>query len=387
MKKLTILSLIFVFGISAYAQNRVETTTKTENVAVDYTTHYTSSLWSNWYLQGSFGGAMLLGEDDGELSFSDRVRPAFTFAIGKQFTSVLGIRLGVDGNRLKGWNDGKDGIYPNHNTDPREAYLASKGVNTTKGYTQDIKYYALNVDLMVDLLNLFSKEKRNDRKWDLEGYVGMSALTTIDRKGIDENTAFGARAGLVTTYNITKRIGVNFEIGGTLTSETFDGHTEGSEFDGLCQAKLGLKWRIGKQGYKATHFISESQYAALSNYATVIKSEQMEKGQPQEQIVVIPAKMDKVLIPYVVFHDGKATFNKELQMVNISNVAKLMETNPEYKLEIVGNTNSTKAEIAEERANKVKEILIKRYSIDANKLTVTTKDMGISSQTVHFVNK
>ena len=148
-----------------------------------------------------------------------------------------------------------------------------------------------------------------------------------------------------------------------------------------------MKWRIGKQGFKTAHAISASQYAALSNYLAAVKTEQMEKGKPQEQIVVLPAEKDNVLVPYVVFYDGKDTFNQELQMVNISNMAKMLNENTAYKMDIVGNTHSTKEDIALSRANKVKDILISRYAIAADRLNVKTEDMGDDSQTVHFVNK
>lgn len=375
-------------GFAAYAQGkRVETTTKTENVTVDYKTQYKSSFFDNIYVQGSFGGAVLMGEQDTHLSFKDRIKHGFAIAIGKQLTPVFGVRLSVDGNRLKGWNAG-GGQYPNYLEDPRKVYLASKGVDTRFGYIQDLKYYSLGADVMVNLINLFSKEKKSDRAIDVELYIGAAALTTIERKGVDGRTLFAARGGLSTTYNVTKRIGINIDLGVTGTSSTFDGQSGmKTDFDGILSGKVGLKWKIGKQGFRTTHAISSEQYAALSNYLAMVKTEQMEKGKPEEKVVVIPAEKDNILIPYVVFHDGKDTFNQELQMVNISNVAKLMQANPQYTIEIVGNTNATKAEIAESRANKVKEILVNRYSVNADKLVVKTEDMGDDSQTVHFITK
>ena len=131
---------------------------------------------------------------------------------------------------------------------------------------------------------------------------------------------------------------------------------------------------------------SSSQYAALSNYLAMVKTKQMEQGEPEEKVVVIAAK-DKLLIPYVVFHEGKATFNEELQMVNISNAAKIINENPDCTMEVIGNTNSTTKEIAEQRANAVKEILVKRYSITPERIVVKTEDMNEDSQTVHFITK
>ena len=388
MKKLTILSLILAAGLSVHAQGkRIETTTKTETVNVDYKTTYKSGFFENMYLQGSFGGTMLFGEDDSNLSFGDRVKPGFAIAIGKKFTPTFGVRINMEGNRLLGWNDGQGGNYPNHTTDPRKEYLEAAGVNTSNGYDQNIKYYSLGADFMVDLVNAFSKEKRYDRNWEVEAYVGAAAITTIERKGIEDRTQFAARAGISTTYNISKHFGINLDLGGTATSASFDGHTDENDFDGICSAKLGIKWKFGKQGFKKSHVISASQYEALNNMIAVVRTEQMDSNKPEEKVVVIPAPMDKILVPFVVFHDGKDTFNQELQMVNISNIATMLKNNPGYSIDIVGNTKATKADIAENRANKVKKILVDRYSIDAERLTVKVQEMSDSNQTVHFVNK
>ena len=388
MKKITILSLLLAVGFSAFAQeNRVETTTKTENITVNYRTQYKSSFLDNIYIQGSFGGNVLMGEQDTHLSFGSRIKHGFSIAVGKQLTPIAGIRLSIDGNRLKGWNAG-GGVYPNYSEDPRKLYLESKGVDTKYGYTQDIKFYSFNVDVMIDLINLFSDEKKIDKTLDVEFYGGAAAITTIERKGVEGRTLFAGRCGISTTYNITNRIGINLDLGTSITGSSFDGQTGmGSDFDGILSGKIGLKWKIGKQGFQTTRIISSEQYAILNNYIAKVKTEQMEEGKPEVKTVVVPADKNIYLIPYVVFHDGKATFNQELQMVNISNVAKLMQANPEIAMEIIGNTNATKAEIAEKRANAIKEILVSRYSVNADKLTVKTQDMGEESQTVYFINK
>lgn len=393
MKKLTILSIILAVSLSANAQKKVETTTKTDtivesstktdNVSVDYKIKYKSSFFSNLYIQGSAGGTMLFGEEDTKLSFGDRLMPGFNIAIGKKITPTLGARISIEGNRLLGWNNGTDGSYPNHETDPRKEYLESKGADTSNGYDQNIKYYSLNADFMIDLVNAFSREKRLEKKWDFEGYVGIAAVSTIERKGVDHKTYIGGRLGLSTTYNIGRHFGVNFDLGGLLTSSAFDGHQKDDKFDAICSAKLGLKWKFGKQGFKKSYAISQSQYDELNNYIVAVKTKKM----AEDKVVDISPDPDKVLVPFVVFHDGKDTFNQELQMVNISNIAKMLDNNPDYKIDIVGNTTAASADIAESRANKVKDILINRYSISADRLTVKTQNMADKNQTVHFVDK
>ncbi|MBQ8541977.1 MAG: hypothetical protein IJ436_00695 [Bacteroidaceae bacterium] len=389
MKKFAILSLILAGSISAFAQeNRVETTTKTETVDVEYHKEYNSKLSTNWYIQAALGGSVFFGEDDSEMSFGDRIKPGFSLAVGRQFNPLLGGRLSFEGNRLVGWNDNKGGRYPNHLTDPRKEYLDKKGVYTDNGYDQDIRYYALAADFMLNLTNLLSEDKNSFKRWDLEAYLGVAALSTMERKGVDNVIALGGRFGISTTYNINQRFGINLDINSTITSSTIDGHTgESGDIDNICSARLGLKWRIGKQEYRATHAISNSSYDELNNYIVAVKTQRMEQGAPEEQIVVVPAEKDKIIIPYVVFEEGKETFNQELQMANIFNISELLKEKKDLQMDIVGNTRSTNAEIALKRANIVKDILVSRYSIDANRLTVKVQEMDDDSQTVHFVNK
>lgn len=389
MKKITILAFMLAIALGAHAQNaRVETNTKMDNLNVEYKTKYTSPITNNLFIQGAFAGSLLMGEDDSNLSFGERLRPGFYFSFGKKFTPLFGARLGFEGNSLKGWNDNDGGEYPNHNSCPRKEYLNSKGVDTSNGYEQDIRYSSFNIDLMFDLTNAITGNRGCDNDLEVELYAGLAALTTRERKGVDGNTFIAGRAGINATYDISKYFDLFIDLGTTLVGSEFDGHIEGHRsIDFITSAKVGFRWNISQRGFKTEYAISSSQYAALSNYLAMVKTKQMEKGEPEEKIVVLPAEKDNLLIPYVVFHDGKDTFNKELQMVNISNAAKLMNEHPEYIMEIVGNTNNTKAEIAESRANKVKEILVSRYSIDATKLVVKTMDMGEAGQTVHFVNK
>lgn len=389
MKKIAILSLILAGCIPTFAQEkRVETTTKTETVGLEYHTEHQSSLRANWYIQGSLGGSVLFGEDDVVMSFGDRIKPGFSLMFGNQFNPIVGGRFGIGGNRLIGWNDNNGGYYPNHDIDPRKIYLESKGVDTSNGYDQDIRYYFLNADLMINMTNLFSKDRKSFKRWDLETYIGIAILSTVERKGIDNINTFGGRFGISTTYNINERLGINFDINSTITGSSFDGHDgESSDAHAIGSAMLGLKWKIGKQGIKTTHAISTSAYDELDNYIVAVKTQRMEEGTPEEQVVIVPAGKDKILIPYVVFEDGKDTFNEELQMTNIFNIAEMLKEKKELQMDIVGNTNSTNTEIAEKRANIIKEILVKRYAIDANRLSVKIQDMGDDSQTVHFVNK
>ncbi|MEI3118343.1 MAG: hypothetical protein V8T12_05545 [Parabacteroides johnsonii] len=63
-----------------------------------------------------------------------------------------------------------------------------------------------------------------------------------------------------------------------LFSATFDGEIgKGNQFDTFFSGLVGLKWRIGKQGFRVVRLIPSDQYAALNNGVTKIRRELTER--------------------------------------------------------------------------------------------------------------
>jgi len=67
-----------------------------------------------------------------------------------------------------------------------------------------------------------------------------------------------------------------------------------------------------------------------------------------------------------------------------------MEEHAGYKIAVIGNSYQTDIKTARKRAERVRNILINRYSIEPSRLVVRVKDMGAVSdnmeenQTVNF---
>lgn len=384
MKKIVATIMIVVLGgfSGLQAQNKeVDKTVKMDTIHVDYKTRYTAPFWSNFYIEADFAGRMLMGADDASLSFGDRLKPGFSVTVGKWFHPDFAVRLNFAGSRLKGWNSGPTGIYAQNDdwvegVDPVQEYWNSQGVDTQNGYRQDIKYYELNADFLFDLYNIFTSNKRLNRKWTAQGYVGIGMLRAAKYHGMEDNVKVGLRLGLIGNYNITDRLGAHLTIGGEITDANFTGELgKGDKFAGILSGTVGLSYRIGRQGYKVVRLVPQEQLAALNNAVTLIRSEQTVPG---DTIEVAKERMaiGSLLIPSVVFYPEKNDFNEELQMVNIFRIARYMMRYKDTKIAIVGNTVGADNRLARHRAEKVRDILVNKYGIFPQRMVIRTYDVN-----------
>ncbi len=384
MKKIVATIMIAVLGgfSGLQAQNKeVDKTVKMDTIHVDYKTRYTAPFWSNFYIEADFAGRMLMGADDASLSFGDRLKPGFSVTVGKWFHPDFAVRLNFAGSRLKGWNSGPTGIYAQNDdwvegVDPVQEYWNSQGVDTQNGYRQDIKYYELNADFLFDLYNIFTSNKRLNRKWTAQGYVGIGVLRAAKYHGMEDNVKVGLRLGLIGNYNITDRLGAHLTIGGEITDANFTGELgKGDKFAGILSGTVGLSYRIGRQGYKVVRLVPQEQLAALNNAVTLIRSEQTVPG---DTIEVAKERMaiGSLLIPSVVFYPEKNDFNEELQMVNIYRIARYMMRYKDTKIAIVGNTVGADNRLARHRAEKVRDILVNKYGIFPQRMVIRTYDVN-----------
>ena len=257
-----------------------------------------------------------------------------------------------------------------------QKYWDDEGVDTQNGYKQELKYYEVNADFLFDLYNIFTSNKRWDRRWTAQGYVGVGMLRAAKYHGMEDNVKVGLRVGLIGNYNITDRLGAHLTIGGEITDANFTGELgKGDKFSGILSGTIGLSYRIGKQGYKVVRLVPQEQLAALNNAITMIRSEQTVPG---DTVEVVKTRMSagSLLIPSVVFTPKKVEFNEELQMVNIYRIARYMMRYKDAKIAIVGNTGETEERLARRRAEKIRDILVNKYGIFPQRMEIRTYDVN-----------
>lgn len=385
MKRI-IASIVMVWGclLAAQAQTpqkEVSQTVRMDTIAVDYKTRYTSSFWDNFYIEADFAGRMLMGEDDASLSFGKRLKPGFSVTVGKWLHPDFGVRLNFGGTRLRGWNSGATGIYAYNdgwidNFDPVQEYWDNKGVDTKNGYYQDLKYFELNADFLFDLYNVFTSNKRLNRRWTAQGYVGVGLLRATKFHGMEDNSKVAFRLGLIGNYNITDRLGAHLTVGCAMTNSSFDGELgKDDKFAGILNGSIGLSYRIGRQGYRVVRLVPKEQLDALNNAVTLIRQEQIIPGDTIE-VAANRQAVGSLLIPSVVFTPNKSDFNEELQMVNIFRIARYMMHYKDAKIAIVGNTGKTDSRLARRRAERIRDILVNKYSIFPQRMEIRTYDVN-----------
>lgn len=377
-----ILGLLLSSISNLLAQERKEEkTVLMDTIVVDYKTRYVShSFLDNFYVEGAFAGRMLMGSEDNMLPFGKRIKPGFSVAIGKQFHPDFGIRLSLGGMRLDGWTTGPTGLnaYDDgwyQGFDPVEEYWTSQGVDTKNGYKQEIRYLETNADFIFDFYNMFTSNKRWDRRWSAEGYIGMGYLRATNYHGMDSNSKFALRAGLIGGYHINPRLGINLEINSFVTDASFCGEIgKGDRYCNIFSASIGLRWFISKnRGFRVVRLVPENQLRTLSNAVANVSIETIEES---DTIMRKRQTIGTLLIPSVVFYPDEDRYNEELQELNIYRMARYLMRYKDIKIAVVGNTGGTNERLARRRAERIRDILVNKYGIIPERLVVRTYDVN-----------
>lgn len=384
-KNIIVAALVTLGGLNAMAQvalpettrsTTYETETQVDTIEIHYTETYHQDFKDNWSLELLAGARVLFAEEDGNLSFGKRLSPAFSIGMTKECTPDISFRGLLSVGTFKGWNTGAPGLYKGvadwSDTDPVREYLESHGTDCSNGYEQNLRYLTFDADVMLNLFNLFRANNQIGRKWNPYFVVGLEYFQMIPYHGYKATYKVGGHLGFKCDVNVAKRMALTAEIGGALHSATMDNEIgKGHRIDTYNYAALGVKFRLGHQGYRVDKILLDGDYLRMGNIVTDIK-EQYEIPATSSQALII----GNLFAPSVVFDDNAESYSEELQMVNMFRISEYMKDNPKLKVSVIGNTHSVSQDLAERRANIVRQVLINRYGIDANRLIATTLDVN-----------
>ena len=130
--------------------------------------------------------------------------------------------------------------------------LESKGRYESLDQNYKWKYYTADLDLLLNLTNIFSNDYNHTLNLMFVGGVGLSHSWNHEgqtQASVKHNYFHNLRAGLRLETNITKPWGVSLEVDANNTSDYFNGKTNNSDDWGFS-AMLGINYRFG-QKYKA----------------------------------------------------------------------------------------------------------------------------------------
>lgn len=231
MKKM-LFGLMLLGVTSAMAQNQ-ETT---EIAPVDKYSVATNRFWSNWFVTA--GGDYVSSYSNQELGLDLSKNPFKSFrrswngdiTLGKWFTPVLGVRAKTQMMQLQ-CVDGRE--------------------------NPSFDMVNVNAQLLVNVRNLFWGYQP-DRIWNISLYAGTGFYRNLDEK----NTSYMYTAGMLNTFNVTKRLFINLDIYGNVAVTDLDrgvAHANTPDAKGFLGDKdrqlgvsLGLGVNLGKVGWSKT---------------------------------------------------------------------------------------------------------------------------------------
>lgn len=190
-----------------------------------------NSPWSgHWFISANAGVNVFAGNPLGCGDMFDRMKPMFTFDVGKWFTPSIGGRIAFGGFQLKDANFEK------------------------------VDFQSLHADFMWNIASYFCKNKQ-DPRWELSPYIGAGIIHNGTRGGHPFAMAYGVKG----SYRMTHRLHLNLELGGNTTFRNFDGLGDSRKLgDNLFSLTAGLSVTLGNTTWKRV--IDARPYMAQNNW-------------------------------------------------------------------------------------------------------------------------
>lgn len=290
--------------------------------------------------------------------------PTVGLSFGHYFTPVVGARLHVNGWQAKG------------------------GFSDTEKYYQ-WKYITPDVDLMLNLTNLFATSKSGSHAlnviilggvglniaWDNKEFKDLNVSPNNVPLAWNKNLlSHNLRAGLRLETNVTKPFGVSLEVDANSLNDRFNSKTNDAD-DWQFTAMLGLSYRF-----------NHKYHTPAPKYITKIV-EFIDSVEVEEPMVVKEKKtrpvtrMEKTTMKkYVFFKLAESDADKASGIdAAIKEAAEMMKTSDDATFTITGyadkGTGSAKSnkKFAKKRADDVAKKLVNEYGLDAKRLKTDSK--------------
>ena len=359
MKKLFIALAFACISLSSMAQD------------ADPTLKYsvaTNSFWSNWFIQvGADWNAWYSGQEHGQdLSTSPfkkfRSNPGVSVAVGKWFTPGIGLRTKLSG-------------------------IWGKNVTDDNNDGNGNKYWTLNEHVLFNLSNMLCGYNPN-RVWNFIPFAGAG----VTRSMTYNTYAMNYSVGILNTFRVSKKVGINFELGWDRLEGDADGcdYTNGNRgwdsHDNKLYAEVGLTFNLGKASWDKTpdvdaiKALSQSQIDALNAQLNDANAENARLKKLLAEKKEEPAKSVKEFVnsPVSVFFNiNKYKIASRKDLVNVKEMAKYAQEN-DANILVTGYADSATGKpaynqkLSEKRANTVADEIVK-MGVSRDKITTEAK--------------
>lgn len=321
----------------------------------------------NWYFGINGGWEHQLGDP---YMNSDKNGGLVGFELGKQATPVLGV-----------------------------SFQALTGFNTTYSVNAlDELQFLINGK--VNFSNLLLGAKEEPRLFEVEGFLGVGGgREFFAARQRSDNNYFLNRAGLSLNFNMGKEKQWTLSVRPALVTKLGDSDPRNTNFELMAGLVYHFKNSNGKRYPSVMMAYSQADVDRLNGEINDMRrrNEGLEKevadGKRKNEDLVSALKdcnkiaetakqqnFDMSMEPVVSFRQGKDMVDAQ-QLSNIENIANYMKKYPEVKLDVKGYASPEgnaqfNQKLSERRANTVKEILVNRYGIEADRITATGMGVG-----------
>ncbi len=352
------------------------------SVNAQYTAITSNKFGDNWYL-GVNAGVATPQQKFGDNGFMKGFAPKVGVRVGKNLTTVFGFAADAD-------------IYFLSDTD-------SKSMMGTKTFID-----GMNLDLMgtFNLSNLFSGYKGEPRAFEV---IALGGLGLSHAFGTDVKTnAINSKIALDFAFNIGPSKAWQIYIEPAVVYGLWNKNgKQGTQFGGnkfkfdsraaIFQLSAGFNYKFGNSNgthnFAVAQLRDQAEVDALNAKINELRADNNAKdgqiasdaktiAELQKRLAdcesrptqVVEEKKDHVLQPHVIFRQGKSAIDPA-QYASIEMVAKYMKNHQDAKVKILGyaspeGNKEVNQKLSENRAHAVKNALVKKYKIAADRITV-----------------
>ena len=340
----------------------------------------------NWYIGANAGVSTTLTKNTENGGFFKSLAPTFGVRVGKNLTTVFGLALDADMHFKSNdkWYAGSktfvedvnvnllgtfnlSNLFAGYPGEPRAfEVIALGGFGWEHGFNHISKANAINSRVALD----FAFNLGEAKAWQL--YIEPSLTYNMKSwiGGVDESVAY-ALTGVNNPgfqYDVNRavfglKVGFNYKFGNSNGTHNFAKQQlrDQSEID-------ALNGKINE--LRADNNAKDSKIAAD---AQTIADLQKKLAECEARPVQVVEKKAEYLQPHVIFRQGKSTIDAA-QYASIEMVANYMKNHKDAKVKVQGYASPEgKAEfnqkLSEKRAEAVKNALVKKYKIAADRIT------------------
>ena len=310
-------------------------------------------------------------------SFWNEMRGQVAVNINKQITPIFGI--GVEG----AW-----GINTSSWTGERSSTMFDSQYVGAYGAT--------------NLNNLFGGYKCGGRFFEVELVAGAGwGHEFVNGEG-DWNY-FATKAGLNFNFNVAKSIAINVKPSVVWNMSDADVAQTSAAYNANNAAiniMAGVTFKLGNNGFECVRPYDQAEVDALNGQINALRGElaaanaalngcNAEKAQLANELEACKNRKPEVIVKednslntvrYVFFNIGRTNISKD-QMPNVEQVASYLKNHPNAKVVVKGYASQDGPEdvnirLANERAQSVKDTLVKKYRISADRIAAEGQGIG-----------